>query len=143
MLLAMLGFSVTQHGRSQKLSDAPDIVAVTPSGRTVVVECTVGFPNHGGQISTALQRTEVIRKALVAKSPGQPEVISIIASAMKGDEIVSEKAEAESRGIAVLSSDDYEEALQSLQFVPDADQWLDKLQSEISHLRLMRALRQG
>jgi hypothetical protein len=41
-----LGFDVRQHGRCQKLSDAPGIIAVAPAGNVAIVECIVGFPDQ-------------------------------------------------------------------------------------------------
>lgn len=142
MVFGMLGFSVSQHGRSKKLSDATDIVAISPYGATVAIECTLGFPNHAGQISTALQRSEAIRKSLKGKG-AKVDVAPIIVTAMTGDDVVQERSEAEGRGVAVICADDLEMILQTVQATIDADQWLRDLQGRTSHFRLMKTLGQG
>jgi len=142
MVFGMLGFSVAQHGRSKKLSDATDIVAISPAGATVALECTLGFPNHTGQISMALQRSEAIRKSLTAQG-AKVDVVPTIVTAMASDDIVRERGEAEGRGVAVICADDLEMILQTIQATTDADQWLRDLLGRTSRSRLMKALGQG
>jgi hypothetical protein len=142
MVFGLLGFSVVQHGRSKKLSDATDLVAITPSGTTAAIECTLGTPTHGGQVSTALQRSEAIRKSLHAKGT-KSEVVPIVVTAMASDEVVHERSEAEGRGVLVMCADDLDGLLQSIQVTPNPDEWLSTFQNRTSHLRLMRTLGQG
>src|SRR5439155_16879308 len=42
-LLWLLGFSATRIGGTGKMSDAPDLIAATPMGNLVVIECTTGI----------------------------------------------------------------------------------------------------
>ncbi len=142
MVFGLLGFSVVQHGRSKKLSDATDIVAMTPSGITAAIECTLGTPTHGNQASTALQRSEAIRKSFIAKGM-KSEVVPIVVTAMASDDVMQERSEAEGRGVAVICANDLDRILQSIQAMPNPDEWLSTLQNRTSHLRLMRALGQG
>lgn len=142
MVFGLLGFSVVQHGRSKKLSDATDLVAITPSGTTAAIECTLGTPTHGGQVSTALQRSEAIRKSLRA-SGTQSEVVPVVVTAMASSDVAQERGEAEGRGVLVLCADELDGILESIQAMPNPDDWVSNLQGRTNHLRLMRTLGQG
>ena len=121
MLMSMLGFSVTQHGRSQKLSDAPDIIAVSPAGHIAVVECTVGLPDQDDQIAKVLQRAEVIRRSLATSGWREVQVLPIIVTPLSESEIQGHKKEAESQGVVVACLENIQQTLIQVQFPVDPD----------------------
>jgi hypothetical protein len=121
MLLGMLGFSATQHGRSQKLSDAPDIIAITPAGNVVVVECTIGLPDQDDQVAKALQRAEALRRALARAGWSGVQVLPVVVSALPHAEIKGQKEDAENKGVAVACLDDIEKALTQMRVPVDAE----------------------
>src|SRR6266568_6525177 len=51
LLFHILGFSVSQHGRIPKLQDGPDIIAHTPAGHFVLVECTTLDLNENDKLA--------------------------------------------------------------------------------------------
>jgi hypothetical protein len=132
LLLAMLGFSVTQHGRSQKLSDAPDVLAVTPSGNVVVVECTVGTPTEGDQIAKILRRSEAIRKSVTAAGWPSIQVLPLVVTNLSEAEMPGEREEATGRGVVVAGREDIEAALQEAQFAVDAERWFKTALDQIN-----------
>lgn len=124
MLLSMLGFSVTQHGRSQKLSKAPDIVAITPQNRIAVIECTVGLPGAGDQFATVRRRTETLRKSLLQSGWPNMTLYPIVVSALPEAEIGDHKKEASEQGILVICREDLQAGLDRVRLPVDPDQML-------------------
>ena len=121
MLMSMLGFAVTQHGRSQKLSDAPDIIAITPAGHVTVVECTVGLPDQDDQIAKVLQRAEAIRKSLASSGWREVQILPIVVTSLSESEIQGHKKDAESQGVVVACLENIQRALTQVQFPVDTD----------------------
>jgi hypothetical protein len=121
MLLGMLGFSVTQHGRTQKLSNAPDIIAITPGGHVAVVECTLGLPDQNDKTDKVLQRTETLRRAL--SNAGWPgvQLLPIVVTLLTKAEIEGQRKAAESKGVVIISREDIESALIQVRIPVDAD----------------------
>lgn len=50
-LLWLLGFSTTHIGGTAKTSDAPDLIASTPGGDLVIIECTTGILKEDSKLS--------------------------------------------------------------------------------------------
>jgi len=134
MLLGMLGFGVTQHGRSQRLSDAPDVIAITPAGHVAVVECTIGLPDQDDQIAKVLQRTEQIRKSLMGTGWPGVTVLPVIVTALAADEIKTHTQDALNKGVVVLCAEDLKRGLEQARYPSDPDrlfrQGLDRIQQK-------------
>ena len=122
MLLGMLGFSVTQHGRSQKLSDAPDIIAITPLGNVAVVECTVGLPDQDDQVAKALQRAETLRRSLLGSGWPGIQVLPVVVTPLSDAEIKGQKERAEGQGVLIGSLESLQNALTRVMIPTNADQ---------------------
>jgi hypothetical protein len=125
-LLTMFGFTVSQHGRSQKLSDGPDLIAITPSGNTAIIECTTGLPNEGDQVAKILKRAEVIRRALQAADWPGVQLLPVVVTNLSNAEISSVRKDVEQKGIAVLAAEGIREAISQLPYPPKPDDIFNK-----------------
>jgi hypothetical protein len=125
LLFNMLGFSVTQHGRSQRLRDGPDILAFTPSGILAVVECTTGMPDEGDQVAAIKKRVARIRRSLNKTGWKNLVLQPVIVTPLSQVDTAEHRDDAESKGVLVLCHEDIEDALRQIQLAPDADKYLD------------------
>lgn len=121
ILFGMLGFSIAQHGRATKLSEAPDIVAMTQAGNIAVVECTTDLPDKGDQVATAIKRAEQARRALEHSGWAKIEVLPVVVTMLGEREIAGQKGDAEAKGVLVLCADDIRKALDLIKYPVDAD----------------------
>ncbi len=139
LLLSMLGFNVTQHGRSQKLSDGPDIIASTTSGTVVVVECTFGMPDEDDQVATVLKRTKKIKRSLSNTGWSDIEVQAAIVTQLPDSDISNHRAEAEGKGVLVLCAEDLETALRRVRSAADPDNFLRARLDELRYANLFKS----
>jgi hypothetical protein len=138
MLLGMLGFSITQYGRTKKLSDAPDLIAITPTGHAAVVECTIGFPEQGDQFSKILQRVETLRKSLAASKWPGIKILPLIFTSLSSSEIANSRQEAQEKGITVACRDDIEKMLIQANIPVDADKLFSAVSSSLVAQNILR-----
>ena len=136
MLLGMLGFSVTQHGRSQKLSDAPDLVATTPGGQIAVVECTTGLPDQDDQVAKALRRAELLRRSLTSAGWPGIRVLAVVVTSLTTTEVEGQRRHAENQGVLVLCLEDLQAALTRTIAPVDADQVLREQEEQLAKAQL-------
>lgn len=138
LLLNMLGFSVTQHGRSQKLTDGPDILAFTPKGALLVVECTTGMPDEDDQVAAIKKRVARIRRALEATGWRDVTIHPLIATPLRNADAAEHRQSAEGRGVIVLCQEDLGAALSRVRMMPDADEYLEDLLTTLRNATLLR-----
>lgn len=131
MVLGMLGFSVTQHGRSQKLSDAPDIMAITPQGHVAIVECTVGLPDQDDQVAKVYQRAEALRRTLSGSGWPGIRVMPVVVTSLTEGDIRLHKAPAQKQGVTILCREDIEQALLRIRLPADADQFFKQASEQL------------
>ena len=99
-LMWMLGFNVNQVGGTARTSDAPDILATSPQGNILVVECTVGLLKAENKLAILVERTEVIKKRLSASGNGHLKILPIIVTAKTKEEVKADVEQAQKLGIA-------------------------------------------
>ena len=139
ILLTMLGFNVAPHGRAKKLDEAPDIAAITPSGKVAIVECTVDLPNKGEQVATVLKRTEFARRSLDAAGWNETELLPVIVTLLPAGATGGHKEEAELRNVLVLCAEDLEAALERAKDPINADQVFAQWQQRLGAFHLVLA----
>ncbi len=108
LLLNMLGFSVSHHGRIPKLQKGPDIIVITPSNRVGIIECTIGLLDEKGKLAKLVQRTKLIKEKLVTTGYGYLLVQPVIVSALSRVEVEAHLEEAGKHGIAVVCKENLE-----------------------------------
>ena len=84
-LLWALGFSVALFGTHSKTRDAFDVVATTPRGDFLVVECTLGLLRAEGKLSKLAARTANVRDSLAASNMKHLRVLPVIMTSLRVD----------------------------------------------------------
>lgn len=134
ILLNLLGFSVTQYGRLSQPPLGPDILAWTPRGQILVVQCTDGLPNQDGQVDNVSRFAEAARLAATAAgSPGM-RVIPAVVTALPEDDLLGHRDEAARRGVAVAAFETVFQAFDEARNPGSPDVLFDRL---AEHLALM------
>ena len=99
-LLWMLGFSAAAIGRTQ---NTPDILAVTPRGRYLVIECTTG--GLASTVSVLLARTGLVRQRLQS-SGHSAEVLPVLVTSKHREDVKADIPAAEQNGVVVVTRED-------------------------------------
>jgi len=122
-----LGFAPVSFGMNAKTRDAFDILAVSPRGDFLVVECTLGLLRAESKLSKLSAREASLRKMLVTSGLQHVRVLPVIVTAMTRDEIKADLSSATETGILVLSRENLEAVFQDerLRFA-NADQLFEQ-----------------
>ncbi|QPC87923.1 hypothetical protein GA830_15085 [Mesorhizobium sp. NBSH29] len=121
-LLWMLGFSPAHLGNTTRLQEAPDIVATTPFGHVVVVECTTGLLKTENKLSLLVERSATIRERLVASGNQHLRVLPAIVTTKRLKDVRADLEQAQRLGVLVITEETLTEALPRTLFRSDADQ---------------------
>jgi hypothetical protein len=119
-LLWMLGFSTTPIGSTPRTSDAPDLVATTPQGNFLVIECTTGILKEDHKLAHLVQRAEKIRQCLAATNNQHLKVLPIIVTTKTRDEVKAELEQAHKLGVIVATREDFGRLIERTLVFPDA-----------------------
>jgi hypothetical protein len=119
-MLFMLGFSAAVPLET----DSPDIVVTTPSGRTLIVECTTRVADFAVKFGKLVERRASLSKALgAANLPAS--VAAVLVCRLPRDEIAVVAKDLADQNILLLSAEDIESAFPRVRFVVDPDAWLN------------------
>lgn len=128
-LLWLLGFSVLDLGVSNQTSDAVDIVAISPSGVFLLIECTTGVLKSESKLASLAARFVRIQAELATRNA---KVIPIIVTSLARSQVSSDLREAQSLGILVLAREDLQYALETRSLgPPQADSLIREMESAI------------
>jgi hypothetical protein len=119
MLTWMLGFTVAQPGATPRLSDAADIVAATPKGDMLVIECTIGLLRAENKLPKLVDRARAIRNSLDASGNGHVRVLPVIVTAREAASVQAEVPSAESVGVSVATKETLRDLLNATVGVSD------------------------
>lgn len=123
-LLFMHGFSVNPLA-GQLMTDAVDLLAVTPKGNFVVVECTTGAIDSSGKLSKLLARTASLQERLRQTGHGHLKCLpAVVTTLPRGT--VTDLALAAEQGIVVLTLEGLQQAVEETLLPQDADRLFDK-----------------
>lgn len=106
----MLGFNSAQIGGTTRTADAADIVASTPSGNLMIIECTTGLLKSD-KISRLIERTELAKKRLHSSGNTFQKVLPVIVTSKPKNEIQADLREVQSKGVAVVTKENLEATL--------------------------------
>lgn len=120
-LLWMLGFSVTHIGYPKINSDAPDLIAATPQGNFLVIECTTGILKEDNKLAHLVERAEKVRHNLQVSGNGHMRVLPIIITTKTRDEVKADLEQATKLGVLVATKEDFPEAINLTLTFPDAN----------------------
>ncbi len=108
-LLYMLGFSVDPLF-GPLMRDNPDLLASTPSGNIVVVECTTGAIDNEGKLTKLLARTRALEDKLRQSGHAHVRCLPVIVTSLPRSAI-ADLQPAKDAGIVVACAEDIEGAL--------------------------------
>ncbi|WP_266182143.1 hypothetical protein [Dyella humicola] len=129
-LAFMSGFS---PGMTLETS-APDIVVSTPTGRLVLVECTIKTSDVHLKIGKLVDRREALRKALQGDGR-QVSLLSVLVCQSSRENVAAEDRELAQKGILLLCREDLQTHLDGALHAPiDPDQMY---KDALDHLMLL------
>lgn len=123
-LLYMKGFAPSPFA-GKFSTDAPDLLASTPSGNIAVVECTTGAIDSEGKLSKLLNRTALLAERLRVGGYAHVRCLPVIVTTLSRDEITDISLAAEN-GIIVVSSEDLAAAVNETMVPGNADRLFDE-----------------
>jgi hypothetical protein len=110
-LLWMLGFNVVHVGAAPRLSDATDLLATTPKGHMLLVECTTGQLKAESKLAKLVERAQTIRKRLDASGNHHIRLLPVIATALGREEVRADLDQAQQLGVVVATREDLQSGL--------------------------------
>jgi hypothetical protein len=125
-LLWLLGFSVSQVGNTSRTADAVDIVATTPSGNFVLVECTIGLLRADHKLANLYERTQRLRDRLAASNISSPSILPVIVTSKSRAHVTPDIEQAERTGIYVITREDVIQAIDRTLVLINTDQLYQK-----------------
>lgn len=122
-----LGFAPVSFGMNAKTRDTFDVLAVSPKGDFLVVECTLGLLRAESKLSKLSAREAALRKMLSTSGLQHVRVLPVIVTAMTREEVKADLGAAAETGVLVLTKEDLEAVLNEgrLRF-PNADQLFEQ-----------------
>lgn len=118
-LMSLHGFIVGKIGRR---SDAPDVLAETPSGKLLVIECTTDLPDKGDKLSKLIQRTIKIAEYVSKNSGSYLDIQAVLATSLTEAESGPHRDLAIKHKVALVCKEQIEELLNRLDVPENPDQ---------------------
>lgn len=113
-------------GANPKTKDAYDIVAVSPRGDFMVIECTVGPLRSEGKLSKLVVRASALRATLDESNLRQFKVLPVIVSALTDEQLKADAGAADESGVLVVGREGIDSLLSEQYRFPDADALFDR-----------------
>ena len=130
-LLWMLGFSTTHIGGTPKTSEAPDLIASTPQGHFLVIECTTGILKENSKLPHVVERSEKVRQGLVASGNQHLKVLPVIVTTKTREEIRAEIDQAHQLGVLVATKESFAEVFNRTLLFPDPNRLYADLEQSL------------
>ena len=125
-LLWALGFSVASFGTHTKTRDTFDVIATTPRGDFLVVECTLGLLRADSKLSKLNARAVNVRDSLAASNMKHLRVLPVIVTAMTREQVEADAGPAADLGVLVVTREDLDGVQNELIRFPDADAFFER-----------------
>lgn len=120
-LLWMLGFNAVHVGAAPRLSDATDLLATTPRGHMLLVECTTGQLKADSKLAKLVERAQTIRRRLDASGNHHIRLLPVIATSLGREEVKADLDQAQQLGVVVATREDLESGLNRTIVLQDPD----------------------
>jgi Holliday junction resolvase len=131
-VLWMLGFSVSNIGGTPRTSDAPDLIATTPKGHFLIIECTTGILKTDNKLSNLIDRAEKVRKMLSATGNDHFRVLPVIVTNKTREEIKGDLEQAQNAGVFVGTSDGFADLLNLTNVISDPDLLFERAERKVA-----------
>lgn len=131
----MGGFSVLHLGDNVHSNNAPDLIALTPIGHVVVVECTRGGLKTDAKMQKLMDRTLEIQDQLKASNAEYLRVLPVMVTVRPRSELEADLPDFERRGIIVIAQEELQTALERTLSVLSADQVFREFENTAANLK--------
>lgn len=121
-LLWMLGFRPAHLGNTNQLQEAPDILATSPAGHFVVVECTTGPLKTDSKLSLLIERAQRVRDSLKGSGNQHLKVLPVLVTSKRRWDVRADLDQAERLGVFVATAENLADGLSRTRVHADADQ---------------------
>jgi hypothetical protein len=125
-LMWLLGFSVAQAGGTPRTSDSADIIATTPKGNMLIVECTTGLLKTENKLSKLIERTEAVRKRLESSGHSYLRLLPVIVTALSREEVRADLDQAKNLGVVVVTKETLTEAVTRTIIASDPEKFFEE-----------------
>lgn len=103
------------------IEEGPDVLATTPGGNFLVVECTMGILKEDSKLTRVGVRAKLMRENLEKSGSSHLNELPVMVTALKRSEVEKEIAIAHEQGVFVITRDEIETALETSFLVPDPE----------------------
>jgi hypothetical protein len=125
-LLYLLGFSTSNPIEK----DAPDIIATTPSGNIIIIECTTRIGDFSQKLGKLVDRKNGLSKALHSAAH-HSKVHAALVCNLPSDQIAFNRNELFQHEIMLATKEDISRAFDLTKFKKDPDELLDNAIQEL------------
>ncbi len=122
LLLSLLGLNTWKYGGMAALTDAPDMLAITPQNHVFVIECTTGDINRKGKLHQLYTRTKHIKDSLQNSTIPISAIQAAMVTTLRREETSAHWDTAASYRIALICREELETLLSQLDSPPTSDQ---------------------
>jgi hypothetical protein len=119
-LLWLLGFSPAHLGQTHQTQDAPDIVAFTPGGNVVLVECTTALVKTD-KVSLLIERANALKKNLSESDHTYLRVLPVIVTNKSRADVAKDLADARKRGVVGIDLESLLALVSETEAIPNPD----------------------
>lgn len=130
-LLWMLGFSALHLGTTKRLQEGPDLVAITPAGHYLVIECTTGQIKGESKLERLVARCAIVKDRLERSNHGHLKVLPLMVTSMTEAEVAAGLTPAQEQGVVVLTREGLFDALNRTLILPLPDDVYSELESTL------------
>lgn len=121
-LANLLGFT----SAIQVETEAPDVIAISPRGRILIIECTTKISDFSTKVGKLVDRRISLQNHLAA-SGKHAEVVAILACAQSASQIAIEPESLKKHGIALVTKETIQSAFERARHLEDPDNLVDQL----------------
>ncbi|WP_341703518.1 hypothetical protein [Ferrovibrio sp.] len=121
VLTSLLGLSPLLYGGMAALTDAPDLMALSPQRHLYVIECTTGDINSKGKLQRLYDRTKKIENGLRNSSYQPVAIVPLIVTSLPRSETSPHWKTAQALKIGLLCREDIENLLRQIPVPPSTD----------------------
>lgn len=110
-------------------TDAPDVVAFSPGGRAIIVECTIGAKDAATKVGKLVDRRATLTSSDSQASLRAEDVVALLVTGQSREQAKVVASECEKHSIAMLTAEELRDELDSAQVISSADEWYDRVVS--------------
>lgn len=124
-LLWLLGFAPVHLGQTHHTQDGPDIVAFTPKGNVVLVECTTGMAKSD-KVALLAERANALKMSLSGSSHANLRVLPVFVTNKRRVDVLTDFAEARKRGVVGVDIESLDALVERSELSPTPDRLFEE-----------------